>query len=105
MTTEFVAGPEAPTARIRIPQHVVHRPFAHETVVLNLESGQYHGLNPTAGQILAELERTGTVEATVAAMAAQHDVGVEQLRQDVNALCVSLAERGLIEIDGKLATE
>ena len=34
--------------------------FALETVVVNLERGVYHGLNPTAGRMLEALERAST---------------------------------------------
>ncbi len=50
-------------ASITIPETVVHRDFPSETVVLNLETGQYHGLNRTAGEMLTALEETDTVDA------------------------------------------
>src|SRR3990170_1998979 len=50
-----------PTTRHRLPDHVVVRTFVLETVVLNLETGQYHGLNPTAGTILEMLGSGMTV--------------------------------------------
>jgi DNA-binding CsgD family transcriptional regulator len=46
-----------PETRVRVPQHVVHRAFPARTVVLNLETGKYHGLNPTAGRMLTALEQ------------------------------------------------
>lgn len=32
-------------SQARVPRHVVYRDFVNETVVLNLETGTYHGLN------------------------------------------------------------
>ena len=32
---------------VRVPEHVVYRDFAEQTVVLNLRTGRYHGLNET----------------------------------------------------------
>jgi hypothetical protein len=40
------------SASLRLPQHVVHRSFVAETVVLNLQTGKYHGLNPVGGRML-----------------------------------------------------
>ena len=57
------------SARVKIPSHVVYREFPAETVILNLETGQYHGLNRTGGAILASLQRTTTVQETVTAVA------------------------------------
>ncbi len=46
---------------IRIPHHVVFRHFVNETVVLNLQTGKYHGLNRTAGRMLHELITEGSL--------------------------------------------
>ena len=35
---------------VKLPQHVVYRDFVSETVLLNIQTGKYHGLNPTAGR-------------------------------------------------------
>ena len=49
------------SASVVLPQHVVYRAFATETVILNLRSGMYHGLNPTGARMLAALERSPIV--------------------------------------------
>ena len=85
-------------ARARVPDHVVHRSFAHETVILNLKTGKYHGLNPTAGAMLTELERGATVAEAAAQLAASYDRPVEEIEQDLSDLCLDLLERGLIEL-------
>jgi hypothetical protein len=85
------------TARVRLPQHVVHRNFVAETVVLNLKTGQYHGLNPTAGRMLEALQQAPTVGATVAALAEEYGVEQEQIQRDLLALTRGLLERELIE--------
>jgi hypothetical protein len=84
-------------ARVRLPQHVVHRNFVAETVVLNLKTGQYHGLNPTAGRMLEALQQAPTVGATVAALAEEYGVEQEQIQRDLLALTRGLLERELIE--------
>ncbi len=84
--------------RVVIPQHVVHRRFPTETVVLNLRTGKYHGLNPTAGAMLEELGLTGSVARTAAAIAAEHGREPEEVEADLRELVVALRERELIEI-------
>jgi DNA-binding transcriptional ArsR family regulator len=76
---------------------VVHRNFVAETVVLNLKTGQYHGLNPTAGRMLEALQQAPTVGATVAALAEEYGVEQEQIQRDLLALTRGLLERELIE--------
>jgi hypothetical protein len=90
---------EQGATRVVVPQHVVHRSFPSETVVLNLQTGRYHGLNPTAGQMLAAMERTGSVEAASAAVARDNELEVESVEADLRQLCTVLVERELIELD------
>jgi hypothetical protein len=92
-----------PAAKVKVPQHVVYRSFPAETVVLNLETGKYHGLNATAGRMLEALERAACLRDAAAAMATE--CGQEQtvVERDMCELCDALLERGLIEIDGSPA--
>ena len=85
-------------AHVRMPQHVVCRSFVAETVVLNLQTGQYHGLNPSAGRMLKALEDSPTIAAAVPGLAEEYAVAQEQIERDLLALVGGLLERGLIEI-------
>jgi hypothetical protein len=85
-------------SRARLPQHVVHRSFVAETVVLNLRTGKYHGLNPTAGKMLEVLEEAPTVGAAIPELAEEYGVESTQIESDLVTLCRGLLERGLIEI-------
>lgn len=89
---------EVLAARVRLPQHVVHRSFVAETVVLNLRTGKYHGLNPTAGKMLEALEAAPTAGATVPGLAREYGVEPAKIEGDLLTLCEGLLERGLIEI-------
>jgi hypothetical protein len=83
--------------RFNVPEHVVHRAFAAETVVLNLKTGGYHGLNPVAGRMLEVLEETGSPREAVRRVMAEWNVGQDQVESDMAGLCADLLERGLIE--------
>jgi hypothetical protein len=86
---------------LRVPQHVVYRDFLAETVVLNLSTGKYHGLNRTAGQMLRVLDELGTIEATAVRLADEHSQPVEVVRGDLLEFCRDLLARNLIErVDG-----
>ncbi|HET6448465.1 MAG TPA: PqqD family protein [Conexibacter sp.] len=93
------AVPTEPDARVRLPQHVVHRSFAAETVVLNLQTGHYHGLNHSAGLMLEALERCGSVHAAAHEVAAAFEQPLEQIERDLRTFCARLTERGLLEVD------
>lgn len=88
-------------SKVKVPQHVVHRSFPTETVVLNLNTGKYHGLNPTAGRMLEELERAASVRDAAKALAAQYGQDPGTVERDLCELCDALRERGLIETDGR----
>jgi PqqD family protein of HPr-rel-A system len=81
-----------------VPAHVVYRLFEAETLLLNLETGHYHGLNSTGGRIIELLEETGgSVQEVAARLASEYDMPVEELADDLSSFCTDLAERGLIE--------
>ena len=85
--------------RVTIPQHVVFRAFVEETVVLNLESGRYHGLNPTAGRMLELLGEFGDVDSVATRIADETGALPTRVADDLREFCSSLAERGLIEVE------
>jgi hypothetical protein len=87
-------------ARVRVPEHVVCRDFGDETVVLNLDSGMYHGLNRTAAVMLSVVGESDTVAAAVERLVGEFDQPREVIERDLLTLCHSLDERGLIEHDG-----
>jgi hypothetical protein len=83
--------------RYAVPDHVVSRAFAAETVVLNLRTGSYHGLNPVAGRMLELIDRTGDPGAAVETILSEWAVDRDRVERDMTALCADLLERGLIE--------
>jgi len=85
-------------AQVAVPQHVVHRAFPTETVVLNLETGTYHGLNPVAGRMLEVLEELRGVKASAERLAREFEQPLDRIERDLSTLCADLEERGLIEV-------
>ncbi len=85
-------------AAVRIPNHVVYRSFVHETVVLNLETGRYHGLNRTAGAMLAALEAAGSIRGAHQSLVGTFPDAGERLEQDLITFCEDAQQRGVIEV-------
>jgi hypothetical protein len=79
-----------------VPDHVVYRAFVNETVVLNLETGAYHGLNPSGATMLERLTTAETVRAAAAALAEYYRQPLDQIESDLCEFCLSLQERGLL---------
>jgi hypothetical protein len=87
-------------AHVVVPEHVAQRGFAEQSVAVNLQTGQYHGLNPTAARMVEVLGDSRTVGDAVQSLASEFDQPREVIEHDVVRLCRDLAERGLIELHG-----
>jgi hypothetical protein len=83
-----------------VPEHVIFRSFAEETVALNLQTGKFHGLNPTAGRMVELAARAHLAREAVPMLADEYGVSEERIASDLEGLLRSLIDRGLIEIDG-----
>jgi Coenzyme PQQ synthesis protein D (PqqD) len=88
-----------PGGRARLPEHVVHRDFQEETVVLNLETGQYHGLNPTARRMVGALVEAESIALAATALEAEFAVPRARIERDLVDLCDTLVARGLLRFD------
>lgn len=86
------------SAYASVPEHVVYRAFAAETVILNLETGKYHGLNVTGGRMLELLDRCDTVADAAASFASDFGKEPVDVEHDIRTFCNRLFERGLIDI-------
>ncbi len=87
-------------ARLTLPEHVVHRSFVTETVVLNLQTGHYHGLNPTGARMLEVLGDAPSVRQAAIVLADEYDHDLETVQADLVAFCAELLERRLLEVVG-----
>jgi hypothetical protein len=90
---------EVLSSRARVPDHVVFRSFVSETVLLNLKTGLYHGVNPVGGRMLEALERAPDVRAAAAALAGEFGVPDSHVEQDIAEFCLGLLERELIQLE------
>ena len=89
---------------VAIPDHVVFRVFAAETVVLNINTGQYHGLNPVAGRMLETLQGTPDLKHAAKALVDEFEQPLERIEHDLQVFCDDLASRGLLEFHGPRAS-
>lgn len=83
--------------QVVVPQHVVHRAFPTETVLLNLQTGTYHGLNPTAGRMFEVLAEVGSPQEAASRLSLEFELPIETVEADLNELCLGLVRRGLLE--------
>lgn len=81
----------------RIPEHVVFRSFVNETVVLNLKTQRFHGLNPTAGRMAEVLDREKTARSALAVIAADFGKAETEVEPHLSHFIGDMLERGLLE--------
>jgi hypothetical protein len=90
---------EVLAAAIRVPPHVVLRPFDEETVVLNLDTGKYHSLNPVGGRFLHVLGEAPSVrDALIRLQREFPNQDPTVVQADVLQFCESLASAGVVEV-------
>lgn len=83
----------------RIPQDVVFQEVGGETVLLNVTSGVYYGLDPVGSRIWKLLaEKEGRLQAVFEAMLEEYDVNPERLEEDLLRLIRDLQANGLAEV-------
>jgi hypothetical protein len=73
--------------RVHLPDDVVFRSFGSEMVLLNLKTGQYHGIKGSGGRML---------EVLAEQIADEYEQKLELVARDMERLCQQLAERSLI---------
>ena len=82
-----------------VPENVVYREFEAETLLLNLGTGRYHGLNATGARLLELLGETGgDVRLSIERLAGEHGVGPGEIEGELAEFCAALVERGLLEV-------
>lgn len=82
--------------RVSFPKHVVRREVQDETVLMNLETDNYYGLDAMATAMVERLERGESPEEIAAAVAEEFDATEEQIAGDVRRLLAELEREGLI---------
>ena len=87
-----------PDTKLVIPSQVMSREVGDETVILDLGSGMYFGLDPVGARIWRLLSEGQALESIVTTLHGEYNVDEDQLRQDVTELVNELVSRGLAEV-------
>ena len=82
--------------RVAVPDGVLISHLQEESVILNLESERYFGLDDVGTRFLTVLTSSETLEAAHQKLATEYDVDPEVLREDLLALVENLVEQGLL---------
>ncbi len=82
--------------RVVVPEAVISRELDGETVVLNLETGVYFGLDGVATDLWNALKNGGRLEDAFNTMLQQYEVQPATLKDDLLLFVNQLASKGLL---------
>jgi len=85
-------------ARVKLPDDVLVSGLQAESVLLNLDSERYYGLNDVGTRMLTVLTSSSSIEAAYTTLLDEYEVDAEVLRSDLISTIERLAENGLVEI-------
>lgn len=88
--------------RVTVPDDVLISHLQEESVILNLDSERYFGLDDVGTRFLSVLTTSESIEAAYERLRDEYDVDPQVLRGDLLALVENLLDQGLLirEISG-----
>jgi hypothetical protein len=81
-----------------VPDVVISRELDGETVLLNLKTGIYFGLDAVGSDMWRAIKVAGALSEAVDTLRAQYDVDAEALRDDLLGLANDMLAKGLLEL-------
>ena len=86
-------------SRIAVSPEVLFQEVGGDSVLLDLKSECYFGLDETGTRIWRLIEADGDLQSVHAAMLAEYDVDPARLERDIGDLVQRLLEAGLVSVD------
>jgi hypothetical protein len=91
--------------KVSIPPQVMARTVGNETVILDLASGTYFGLDPVGARIWELMGEGKTLAQVCGQMLEEYEVSREELERDMLRLAQELSDQGLISAaEGKISS-
>jgi hypothetical protein len=88
-----------PGARLLVPEGVLVRDLHGESVVLNLQTEKYFGLDEVGTRMWEVLTTADTIQAAYETLLVEYEVEPNLLRADMEKLISELVEHGLLVIN------
>lgn len=82
---------------IRVSPGTLHRELQGEGVLLQLDSGEYFGLDPVGQRIWTLITELGDLEAVLARLLEEFDVDADTMTRDLDSLVTELIDHRLVE--------
>jgi hypothetical protein len=75
--------------------------MAHETVLLNIQTGRYHGIDAIGARFFEVMRCGDPLSSVVGVLAAEYKQPIDHIQQDLARFCGQMFDYGLIELDGE----
>jgi hypothetical protein len=85
--------------RVSVPENVMVRQLEGESVILNLDTERYFGLDEMGTHMLTALTSSDSIQTACDALLEEYEVEPDLLRRDLGGLVGKLVEQGLVTID------
>ncbi|HKS42818.1 MAG TPA: PqqD family protein [Blastocatellia bacterium] len=85
-------------ARVSVPPDILISEVGDESVLLNLKSECYFGLDEMGTQMWKTLIASDSIQAAYETLLAEYEVEASRLREDLDELIQQLMEQGLVEV-------
>ena len=82
--------------RVTVPDDVLISKLQEESVILNLDSERYYGLDDVGTRFLSALTTSDSIETAYDRLSREYDVDPQELRDDLLALVENLIDQGLL---------
>jgi hypothetical protein len=87
--------------RVAFPKNVLVRTFENESVLLNLDTECYHGLDDVGARMCQALTSSENIQAAYQKLLADYEVDPSLLQQDLDDFVAKMVDRGLLELHEK----
>jgi hypothetical protein len=84
------------TDRVKIPDDVLISNLQDESVILNLDSERYYGLDSVGTRILAVLTSSDSIDAAYETLVQEYEIDHEVLKKDLLELVENLIAQGIL---------
>jgi hypothetical protein len=85
--------------RVTMPEDVLVSGLENESVILNLQSETYYGLDEVGTRFLTVLTASESIQAAYEKLLDEYEVDAAALRKDLLGIVEQLSEQGIVRVE------
>ena len=88
---------------VSVAREQISSELGDESIILNLKSGMYHGLNEIGARIWHIIQQPKAVKDVKAILLEEYEVDIQECDRDLKGLLKELIEAGLVDVNNETA--